>query len=119
MITVPILIVLIIIIIICYKCKKNSKNLNELSLDNLNQKIDDVYSINDSIKNDEGEQPYSNNKQKDFKSYQEINDYSYNKNDSNVYMFPYDQPYGGQNRNDQQYFNSQNNNQNLGNFTIN
>ena len=119
MITVPILIVLIIIIIICYKYKKNSKNLNELNSDNLNQKNDDVYSINDSIKNNEDEEPYNHNNKEDFHAYQEINDYSYNKNNSNVYMFPYDQPYGGQNKNDKQYFNSQNNNQNLGNFTIN
>ena len=33
-------------------------------------------------------------------------------------MFPYDQAYGGQNRNDQQYFNPPNNNQNIGNFSI-
>ena len=107
MIVVPILIVLIIIIIICYKCKKNSHYLNELNLDNLDQN-NNVYSINDSLKNNEDEEPY--NKHEDFQSYQEINDYSYNKNNSNEYMFPYDQPYGGQNRNDDQ---------NLVNSTIN
>ena len=121
MIVVPILIVVIIIIIICYKCKKNSHNLDELNLDKLNQN-NDIYSINDSLKNNEGEQPeqpYNNNKHEDFQSYQEINDFSYNKNNSNDYMFPYDQPYDWQNRNDQQYYNSPNNNQNLGNYTIN
>ena len=106
MIVVPILIVIIIIIIICYKCKKNS-HLNELNLDNLDQN-NNVYSINDSLKNNEDEQSY--NKHEDFQSYQEINDYSYNKNNSNDYMFPYDQPYGGRNRNDDQ---------NLVNSTIN
>ena len=111
MIIAPILIVIIIIIIICYKCKKNSNHLNELNLDNLNQN-NDVYSINDSIKNNEDEQPYYNNHQKDYQSYQEFNDYSYNKNQNDKYMFPYDQAYGGQNRNDQQYFNPPNNNQN-------
>ena len=117
MIIVPILIVIIIIIIICYKCKKNSNQLNELNLDNLN-KNNDVYSINDSIKNNEDEQPNYNNHQEDHQSYQEFNDYSYNKNQNDIYMFPYDQAYGGQNRNDQQYFNPPNNNQNIGNFSI-
>ena len=117
MIAAPILIAIIIIIIICYKCKKNSNYLNELNLDNLNQN-NDVYSIIDSIKNNEDEQPYYNNQQEDHHSYQEFNDYSYNKN-KNDYMFPYDQSYGGQNRYDQQYLNPPNNNQNLVNSTIN
>ena len=117
MIIAPILIVIIIIIIICYKCKKNSNYLKELNLDNLNQN-NDVYSINDSTKNNECEQPYYNNHQKNHQSYQEFNDYSYNNKNSNDYMFPYDQEYGGQNRNDQQYLNPPNNNQNLGNFSI-
>ena len=113
MIAVPILIAIIIIIIICYKCKKNSNYLNELNLDNLNQN-NAVYSINDSIKNNEDE----HNQQEDHHSYQEFNDYSYNKN-TNDYMFPYDQSYGGLNRYDQQYLDPPNNNQNLVNSTIN
>jgi len=115
MIAVPILIVIIIIIIFCYKCKKNS---NHLKLDNIKQN-NEVYSVNDSLKNNEVEQPYYNNQKKeDFQSYREFNDYSYNKNQNDLYMFPYDQEYGGQNRNAQQYINPPNNNQNLGNFSI-
>ena len=114
MIAVPILIVIIIIIIFCYKCKKNS---NHLKLDNIKQN-NEVYSVNDSLKNNEVEQPYYNNQKEDFQSYREFNDYSYNKNQNDLYMFPYDQEYGGQNRNAQQYINPPNNNQNLGNFSI-
>ena len=97
--------------------QKNSNHLNDLNIDNVKQN-NDVYSVNDSIKNNEVEQPYYNNHQEDFQSYREFNDYSYNKNQNDLYMFPYNQEYGGQNRNAQQYINPPNNNQNLGNFSI-
>ena len=116
MIVASILIVSFFIIIIFYKYKKK-KYINELNITNLNQNKD-AHLINEPIKNNEDELPYYNNQQEDHQSYQEFNDYSYNKN-SNDYMSPYDQAYRGQNRNDQQYFNFPNNNQNLGNFTIN